>query len=163
MVQPLNNPYYGVKKQTPSAKGNRVVVRRGANEARRSVRLSVLSVLKARLAAAGVAAVFMVGGVTALNAGKAYFAGVAAPATIAVTVPMRVTPGDSLWSLARRYGNQNQFIVDRVEEMARLNGISSGENILPGQRILVKVENPAEVARLKQNVAVVQLPITDTH
>lgn len=64
-----------------------------------------------------------------------------------------VRPGDTLWSLARRYGDPNLYILERVNAMADANGLSSHGPLVPGQRVVVSVENPVEVARLQRAVA----------
>lgn len=74
-----------------------------------------------------------------------------------VSVAIRVNRGDSLWSLARRYGSPEIYILERVEEIARSNGMSTSDPLLPGQRVLVRVSNPVELAGLKRNVAVVSV------
>ncbi len=68
-------------------------------------------------------------------------------------VPMTVQRGDSLWSLAKRYGDPNSYILDRVDVLARANKMSSGSTLMPGQRIIIPVSNPIEVSRLQRNLA----------
>lgn len=145
MVQPLNNPYTQMRNRTPKA-GSRFA---GVNTAP----------VRGRAFAAGAAALIAVAGFATVNATRNYLAaGAASSAVPGVTVRMRVTPGASLWSLASRYGNPRKSIVDRVEEMAALNHMTNSDTLMPGQRILVKVENPVEVANLKQNIAVISTP-----
>ena len=72
---------------------------------------------------------------------------------VPVTVPVTVGSGDSLWSLARRYGSPNRYILDRVDTLAQANHLSAGDPLLPGQRLLVPVENPVELARLQPTLA----------
>jgi LysM repeat protein len=69
----------------------------------------------------------------------------AAPIT-SIAVPMTIQPGDSLWTIARRYGNPHQQIVERVEALAAVNGLSTDSRLHPGNRLLVRVENPTELA-----------------
>ncbi len=73
----------------------------------------------------------------------------ARPLTMAVTVQ----PGDTVWSLAKRYGDPNVYILDRVDAVARANKSVTLQRLVPGQRIYVPVTNPVEVARLQRNVA----------
>lgn len=70
------------------------------------------------------------------------------PVTRAVTV----APGDTPWSLARRFGNPERNILDRVESLNQANG-GALSTLRPGQRILVPIENPVEIARLQTNLA----------
>jgi LysM repeat protein len=68
-------------------------------------------------------------------------------------VPMTVQPGDSLWSLAQRYGNPETYILDRVDVLAQANKMLATSSLMPGQRIVVPVSNPAEISRLQRNLA----------
>ncbi|MEO7716508.1 MAG: LysM domain-containing protein [Capsulimonas sp.] len=68
-----------------------------------------------------------------------------APETITVTV----TPGDSLWKYAKRYGSQDTYILDRVNDLARANSLSSHAALVPGQHLKVTVTNPVELAKLE--------------
>ena len=68
-------------------------------------------------------------------------------------VPMIVQPGDSFWSLAKRYGDPNAYILDRVDVLAQANKMSAASPLMPGQRIVIPVSNPIEISRLQQNVA----------
>lgn len=68
-------------------------------------------------------------------------------------VPMTVQAGDSLWNLAKRYGDPNVYILDRVDVLARANRMPATASLMPGQRIVILVSNPVEVARLQQNLA----------
>ena len=93
------------------------------------------------------AAAVLVGAATV--AGQRLWRAVLGPApSPAVLVPLTVRSGDSLWSLARRYGDPNVSILDRVDTLARANGLSSTSSLTPGQRLVVPVMNPAaEVSR----------------
>ena len=68
-------------------------------------------------------------------------------------VPMTVQAGDSLWNLAKRYGDPNVYILDRVDVLAKANRMAATTSLLPGQRIVIPVSNPIEVAKLQQNLA----------
>jgi LysM repeat protein len=114
------------------------------------------------VAASAIAFALLAGTFSGIKMAQGVFAARVSPA-VGVTVPMRVRPGTSLWSLARRYGNPQKNIVDRVEDMASLNNMTTSDTLMPGQRLLVKVENPVEIAQLKQNVAVVASPIRRAH
>ena len=70
-----------------------------------------------------------------------------------VALPMTVQSGDTLWKLAGRYGSPDEYILKRVDKLARANRISSSARLTPGQRIIVPVENPVEVARIGRLVA----------
>ena len=68
-------------------------------------------------------------------------------------VPMSVGQGETLWILAQRYGNPSASQLDRVDTLARVNGLSASAMLHPGQRLVVPVENPREAARLQPVVA----------
>ncbi|MES1227321.1 MAG: LysM peptidoglycan-binding domain-containing protein [Armatimonadota bacterium] len=67
---------------------------------------------------------------------------------IAPTIPMAVRTGDTLWSLAQRYGNPAEPVLDRIDTLAHANGIKASTTLVPGQRLMVPVQNPVEVARI---------------
>ena len=67
-------------------------------------------------------------------------------------VPIRAGRGDTLWSLACRYGDPHTYILERVDALAQANHFSTSARLLPGQRVLVPVGNPVEVARLQRMV-----------
>lgn len=77
----------------------------------------------------------------------------ARPAAAAITVPLTVQAGDTLWNLSKRYGDPNDYILDRVDRLARVNRLSSDARLVPGQRLVVPVENPTEIARISRLVA----------
>lgn len=70
-------------------------------------------------------------------------------ANIPTTITVTIQPGDTLWSLARRYGNPNDNILDRVDSLVVENGFTDGVSLHPGQRVKVRVENPEELARIR--------------
>lgn len=124
----------------------------------RRVRLSKRRRLQLEAAAVGLAflAGFATVGAGAVFGVRAVAASVTAPAAarpVAITLPVSVAPGDSLWTLARRYGDPDAYILDRVDDLARANGLRPGARLVPGQKLLVPVHNPVEFARLQQNVA----------
>lgn len=57
----------------------------------------------------------------------------AAPEMMTITVQ----PGDTLWGLAKRYGNQDTYILARVDSLARANKLSRGGELIAGQALLV--------------------------
>lgn len=69
-------------------------------------------------------------------------------------ISMTVGNGETLWSLARRFGNPSDSQLDRVDTLAKANGLSTGATLHPGQRLVVPVENPREVARVQTALAV---------
>ena len=69
------------------------------------------------------------------------------------TIPMTVHAGDSLWSFARRYGNPDAPLLERLDTLAKANGLTNGAALVPGQRLLVPVENPTEITHLQTMMA----------
>lgn len=77
----------------------------------------------------------------------------AAQDTLAAASPMvniTVHPGDTLWKYAAQYGSPDSYILDRVDNIARVNHLSSTTALTPGQHLKVPVTNPVVLARLQQ-------------
>ncbi len=47
--------------------------------------------------------------------------------------------GDSIWTLAKRYGDPRQDVRSVVAEIGRVNAVSAAE-LQPGQRLLIPAE-----------------------
>jgi hypothetical protein len=73
--------------------------------------------------------------------------GSAQPCVVSVTVK----PGDTLWRLAGIYGAPGSYILDRVDSIARENGLIATASLTPGQHLRINVENPVLLARLQQD------------
>lgn len=63
-------------------------------------------------------------------------------------INVRVKEGDTLWSLAERYGEPNEYILRRVDGLATRNGLTPGAHLLVGAVLEIPVENPAERQRI---------------
>ena len=48
-----------------------------------------------------------------------------------------VRSGDTLWSLASQYGDPNKYILQRVDELRRANGLKDGQPLYQGQVLMV--------------------------
>lgn len=57
-------------------------------------------------------------------------------------VTKHVAHGDTLWQYAKRYGDPNTYILDRVETLARANHVSPNSPLVPGQLINVALRKP---------------------
>lgn len=68
----------------------------------------------------------------------------------ASVISVTVKPGDTLWTYARKYGAPGRYILDRVDAIARDNGLNAGEMLTPGETLRIRVENPAIVATLQR-------------
>ena len=60
----------------------------------------------------------------------------------ASTVRVVVGRGDSLWRIAHEYGDPRVAMEDRIDSLARLNGLKSGATLVAGQRLLVPTTTP---------------------
>jgi hypothetical protein len=80
--------------------------------------------------------------------------GSAQPCVVSVTVK----PGDTLWRLAGIYGAPGSYILDRVDSIARENGLIATASLTPGQHLRINVENPVLLARLQQDQRVASGP-----
>ena len=100
---------------------------------------------------AAVAACVVTGGLVAgVKQAQTYSA---APHVTPIVVPMTVGQGETFWSIARKYGNSDEYILERVNALAEANGMTSRTALVPGQRILVPVSNPQQIARLQTHLA----------
>ena len=44
-----------------------------------------------------------------------------------------VRSGDTLWSLAAEYGDQDKYILERIDELKQANGLKTGQPLYEGQ------------------------------
>ncbi len=58
-----------------------------------------------------------------------------------VMAKITVRPGDTLWCLAKQYGDPNQYILERVHTLAKANGLKRGEMLHVGQTLVIPVTN----------------------
>ena len=72
------------------------------------------------------------------------------PLSSVAVLPVTVHPGDTLWTYAQKYESPNIYILDRVDAIARANHLASDATLIPGQRLLVPVTNPAKLALLER-------------
>ena len=72
------------------------------------------------------------------------------PYKVAVTVK----PGDTLWTYAHRYGAPGSYILDRVDSIARQNALDPKGTLIPGQRLVIQVDNPVLLAKLQHTAKV---------
>ncbi len=59
-------------------------------------------------------------------------------------VHVTVKSGDTLWSLARRYGHPGQYLPKTIHEIRAANKMATSA-IQPGQELLVPVQAPARI------------------
>jgi hypothetical protein len=58
-----------------------------------------------------------------------------------VMASITVQPGDTLWSLAKQYGDPNQYILERVHTLAKANSLQRGDALHVGQTLVIPVTN----------------------
>ncbi len=99
--------------------------------------------------AAAVAAFFVVSSASSLlHSIRQSYAGPSAPAVIVIS--KKVARGDTLGSLARRYGDPQTYLPVRVEQIARLNHLSGAVPLVPGQHLRIPVSSPAMIAQIER-------------
>jgi hypothetical protein len=69
----------------------------------------------------------------------------------ALTIPVTVRPGDTLWGYAERYEQPNSYILDRVEKIANANHLPAGAALVPGERLQIPVSNPLILAQIESH------------
>ena len=65
-----------------------------------------------------------------------------------VLISKAVKRGDTLTSLAQRYGNPSTYILEREDQIARVNHLTGRTPLLPGQHLQIPVTNPFVVAQI---------------
>ena len=65
-----------------------------------------------------------------------------------VVISKTVTRGDTLAGLALRYGDPNTYILQREDQIARVNHLAGATPLLPGQHLQIPVTNPALIAQI---------------
>ena len=135
MVQPISRNPWSAPSTLPKAgakTGQHPIARRRAR--RQPVRVTLSMVEGAVLCL--VVALFLVYAGTAIGE---HVTRPTHPPVISVTIQ----PGDTLWTLAAKYGAPNDYILRRVDRLAAYNHLPAGKHLQPGQVIEVPVENPA--------------------
>ena len=65
-----------------------------------------------------------------------------------VVISKSVKRGDTLASLAQRYGNPSTYILEREDQIARANHLTGTQPLFPGQHLQIPVTNPAVIAQI---------------
>jgi len=120
---------------------------------RRRARHSPLRRLESVLAIAAFVAVllyFVIGfAVSLFHAIQQSYVPATAPSVIMIS--KTVMPGDTLSQFASRYGDPDAYILDREEQIARVNHLSGTAPLFPGQHLRIPVTSPTVIARIEQN------------
>jgi len=59
------------------------------------------------------------------------------PASPTSSVSIQVQQGDTLWAIAEKYGDPDEFILNRVARIEEVNGLGSGGTLRAGQTLTV--------------------------
>lgn len=89
-------------------------------------------------------------GLTALAGGVA-LARRGATTALPASVTVIVRPGDTIWSLAKSFGDRSAALFDRVDSFAAANELDADANLFPGQRLIVPIVNEDTIDRLKDS------------
>ncbi|MGI4787440.1 MAG: LysM peptidoglycan-binding domain-containing protein [Janthinobacterium lividum] len=65
-----------------------------------------------------------------------------------VVISKTVAHGDTLAKLAYRYGDPNTYILEREDQIARVNHLEGTAPLLPGQHLQIPVTNPIVIAQI---------------
>ena len=65
-----------------------------------------------------------------------------------IIISKSVKRGDTLTSLARRYGNPSTYILEREDQIARANHLIGTQPLFPGQHLQIPVTNPTIIAQI---------------
>lgn len=56
-----------------------------------------------------------------------------------INLEITVGRGDTLWSVAQKYGDPEEYILERVDKLAKANGLVRGAVLSEGQTLIVLV------------------------
>ena len=106
--------------------------------------------ISALVAAAAVLLYFIIGlGVSVFHTVQSSYSPTSTPTILMIS--KIVKHGDTLSRFASRYGDSNTYILDREEQIARVNHLSGFAPLLPGQHLLIPVTSPAIIAQIEQS------------
>jgi nucleoid-associated protein YgaU len=71
----------------------------------------------------------------------------ALPASVSITVRQ----GDTLWGLAKSFGDYSAPLLDRVDALAAANEMNASNSLYPGQRITIPISDADTFNRLKNS------------
>ena len=120
---------------------------------RRRIRRSPFQKIETLLLGASASAVAVFFAVSAtsslLHSIRQSYAGPSAPAVIVIS--KKVSRGDTLGSLAKRYGDPQMYLPVREEQIARLNHLSGATPLVPGQHLQIPVTSPVVIAQIERS------------
>ena len=79
------------------------------------------------------------------------------PLPQSIVIAKTVKRGDTLAGLALRYGDPNTYLLQREDQIARVNHLPGAAPLLPGQHLRIPVTNPkviAEISRVSHHALV---------
>ncbi len=68
-----------------------------------------------------------------------------------VMISKNVSRGDTLTSLAQRYGDPQTYLPIREEQIARINHLSGAVPLVPGQHLRIPVTSPTMIAEIERS------------
>lgn len=99
--------------------------------------------------AAAVGAFFVVSSASSLlHSVRQSYAGPSASPVVMIS--KNVSRGDTLTSLAKRYGDPQTYLPVREEQIARANHLSGAVPLVPGQHLRIPVTSPAVIAEIER-------------
>ncbi len=113
---------------------------------RRSLLARTENVLLASAASAAIGYFVLTSAASLVHSVQQNYSASALPQTVIIS--KAVKRGDTLTSLAQRYGNPNIYILEREDQIARANHLIGKMPLLPGQHLQIPVTNPTVIAQI---------------
>lgn len=108
-----------------------------------------LETLMLGASAAAVSLFFAVSGISSLvSSVRQSYSGQTSSAVVMIS--KNVSRGDTLTSLAKRYGDPQTYLPVREEQIARINHLSGAVPLVPGQRLRIPVTSPTVIAEIER-------------
>jgi nucleoid-associated protein YgaU len=57
--------------------------------------------------------------------------------TSAASATITVHPGDTVWAIAQKYGDPDRYILERVSDIIRINGLTNDHHLQIGETLVV--------------------------
>ena len=119
--------------------------KRAVSRPRRRLLARAENVLLASAASAAIGYFVLSSASSLIHSVQQNYSSPALPRTVIISKVVK--RGDTLTSLARRYGNPNTYILQREDQIARANHLT-GTPLLPGQHLEIPVTNPSVIAQI---------------
>ena len=113
---------------------------------RRPLLVRIENVLLASAASAAIGYFAFTSAASLVHSVQQNYSALVLPQTVVIS--KAVKRGDTLTSLAQRYGNPNTYILEREDQIARANHLTGTAPLLPGQHLQIPVTNPTVIAQI---------------